>query len=505
MSDGYGRSATSPISRRQAIRLIIQTCLEEGVTDQRQIAYVLATAQHESQNFTSLEEDHGRKQAAKKGYAGNQYYEDNEIRGLSGEEYFGRGYAHLTHADNYRRLGEALGRGNELLDNPALAADPEIASRVLVVGMRDDLFTQRGRGLDHYITADNADYVNARRIVNGIDRAADIAALARAREPEIADLVASVQRYGVDLTPESEEQEPATPLQDFPLQLGDANARVFELQQYLAALNITNDAGHPLSADGDFGPSTKQAVDKYQQALGIDPQTGTVDELLFERIRSQVLQADPDFRIRTIMDLHGPLNDRILAPGDRGDAVTDVQKQLRRLDYRGNDGQPLRVNSKRLYDSDTQTAVRSFQRDENIVPANGLADEQTRDALNARAVERGLPEAIEVIRRREEARGAQQPRQESAHEGRNPAANHQGTPQPQATAPNGSFVDRYFAAIMAGDTGLADRIAIEFLQTREVQPFVQQGSLLSARQHALAVQPQPEEQQTPRQGPVMQM
>lgn len=63
MSDGYGRSATSPISADQGVRLIVWTCLEEGVTDRRQIAYVLATAQHESLGFSRLEEDYGRKQA----------------------------------------------------------------------------------------------------------------------------------------------------------------------------------------------------------------------------------------------------------------------------------------------------------------------------------------------------------------------------------------------------------------------------------------------------------
>ena len=72
MSDGYGLSGASPVTRDQAVRLIVQTCLEERVTDERQIAYVLATAQHESQNFTSLEENHGRKQAAKIGYRGGE-------------------------------------------------------------------------------------------------------------------------------------------------------------------------------------------------------------------------------------------------------------------------------------------------------------------------------------------------------------------------------------------------------------------------------------------------
>lgn len=48
-----------------------------------------------------------------------------------GENYFGRGYAHLTHRDNYQRLGRAIGRSDDLVNDPALAADPEIAAKVM--------------------------------------------------------------------------------------------------------------------------------------------------------------------------------------------------------------------------------------------------------------------------------------------------------------------------------------------------------------------------------------
>lgn len=386
MSDGYGRSAASPITSDQAVRLIVRTCLEEGVTDERQIAYVLATAQHESQNFTKPEEDYGRQQATRLGYEG-------------GEDFFGRGYAHLTHRDNYQRLGEALGRGDDFVNNPALAADPEIASRVLVVGMRDGLFTTRGLG--DYITADGVDYEGARRIINGTDRQGDIADLARNWEGQVADLVTEVQRSHATYL---ETPTTATPDADAPLQRGDANARAFELQQYLAELGITNDAGRAISPDGDFGPSTQQAVRTYQRNAGIDPATGTVDEALFDRIRGDVQQANPNFALKTITELYGPLNDNVLSRDERGDPVADLQRQLRGLDYTGADGQPLEVT--RRYNAGTEAAIRQFQRDENIEPANGRADERTRDALNARAVEQGLPEAAEAVRRREAAEAA---------------------------------------------------------------------------------------------------
>ena len=414
MSDGYGRSAASPITRDQAVRLIVRTCLEEGVTDQRQIAYVLATAEHESLNFTKPEEDYGRQQAARLGYQG-------------GEDYFGRGYAHLTHRDNYQRLGEALGRGSELADNPALAADPETASRILVRGMRDGLFTEQRLG--QFINANNADYDGARAIVNGSDRAAHIAGLARGWEGNVADLVTSVQRDGVDLTPVA----PA-PAADATLRSGDANARAFEMQQYLAALNVTGPNGRAISPDGDFGPATEHAVRNYQRGAGITPQTGTVDQALMDRMRGEVLQADPNFRLKSITDLYGPLNDRVLNTGDRGDPVADVQRQLRGLGYRDDDGL---LDVTRRYDANTQAAVRRFQRDENIEPANGIADERTRDALNARAVERGLPEAAEAVRRRQENAATPTP-QAPATEPVTPPARQPGDQRQGALQPTGT-------------------------------------------------------------------
>jgi peptidoglycan hydrolase-like protein with peptidoglycan-binding domain/predicted chitinase len=456
MSDGYGRSAVSPITRDQAVRLIVRTCMEEGVTDERQIAYVLATAEHESQNFTSPEEAHGRKQAARKGYEGN---EQDGYRG--GEEYFGRGYAHLTHWRNYQHVGGSLGRGDGLAREPVLAAEPEIASRVLVVGMRDGLFT--GRGLDDYITADNVDYLNARRIVNGTDRAADVAALARNWEPGIDDLVTSVQRHGVDLMPVPEARQA-----DTPLQRGDANARAFELQQYLAALNITNAAGQRLSPDGDFGRSTEQAVSTYQRTAGIDPPTGTVDQALFDRIRGDVLRANPDFRLKTIMDLHGPLNDGVLGPGERGDAVAELQEQLQGLGFRGSNGRPLAIS--RSYDNATLEVVRRFQDGAGIAPANGLADERTRDAINSRAVEQGLQEATEVVRRRElqDARQPQQPRDREVDQ-------RQGTHRDLPGPFNELMVDNYLAAILSGDSAAADRAAIAFARSAEGRHMEAQG------------------------------
>lgn len=89
-----------------------------------------------------------------------------------GKAWFGRGYVQLTHKDNYARAGKAL--GVDLVDNPSLAMLPEIAAQILVRGCVEGWFT--GKKLSDYLPGD---YLNARRVVNGTDRAADIARIAR--------------------------------------------------------------------------------------------------------------------------------------------------------------------------------------------------------------------------------------------------------------------------------------------------------------------------------------
>lgn len=72
---------------------------------------------------------------------------------------------------NYEKLGRAL--NINLVKNPDLALDRRTASDIIVIGMMKGLFT--GKSLYDYITPGFQDYVNARRVVNGQDRAELIA------------------------------------------------------------------------------------------------------------------------------------------------------------------------------------------------------------------------------------------------------------------------------------------------------------------------------------------
>ena len=75
--------------------------------------------------------------------------------------------------------------GVDLVANPDLALEPAIAYRILATGMREGWFT--GKKLADYLRQGRApDYVGARRIINGQDRAALIAQYARQFERALA-------------------------------------------------------------------------------------------------------------------------------------------------------------------------------------------------------------------------------------------------------------------------------------------------------------------------------
>lgn len=92
-----------------------------------------------------------------------------------GAKYTG-GKVQLTGRRNFRRLGERLGL--DLEGNPELIYDMEISTAALFTGMLEGLFT--GKKLDDYTDlSGNLDAVKARRVVNGSDKAEDIASLYR--------------------------------------------------------------------------------------------------------------------------------------------------------------------------------------------------------------------------------------------------------------------------------------------------------------------------------------
>jgi putative chitinase len=129
--------------------------------DRRWLAYALATTHHETDRTMRPIEEYGKGRGRPYGAA------DPE----TGWAYYGRGYVQLTWKENYRRMQDLL--GHALVDQPDLALRPEIAAAILFKGMTLGSFT--GRKFADYFNAAKTDWLNARRIINGMDRAAAIA------------------------------------------------------------------------------------------------------------------------------------------------------------------------------------------------------------------------------------------------------------------------------------------------------------------------------------------
>lgn len=94
-----------------------------------------------------------------------------------GARYCGRGYPQLTGRANYAHAGEAL--GVDLVNHPERALEPEIAAQVMIRGMAEGWFT--GKDLGDYLPTDTAtreQFTPARHIINGTDRAGDVAGFA---------------------------------------------------------------------------------------------------------------------------------------------------------------------------------------------------------------------------------------------------------------------------------------------------------------------------------------
>jgi putative chitinase len=92
-----------------------------------------------------------------------------------GVRYHGRGYVQLTGRGNYAKATAKL--GVDLVNHPELALGDDIAAKVMRVGMTEGWFT--GKSFASYLPASGpasfAQFKDARRIINGQDRAADIA------------------------------------------------------------------------------------------------------------------------------------------------------------------------------------------------------------------------------------------------------------------------------------------------------------------------------------------
>jgi hypothetical protein len=155
-----------------------------GWGDPRWLAYMLATAHHETG---------GTMQAVRETFAPDDEEAVNRLerawragrlptvatpywrRDVAGRSYYGRGLVQITHRENYAKMSRVTGL--DLVAEPDLALRLDVSATILVVGMTEGLFS--GLRLSDFFSGTKADWTGARKIVNGTDRAKKIAVTAR--------------------------------------------------------------------------------------------------------------------------------------------------------------------------------------------------------------------------------------------------------------------------------------------------------------------------------------
>ncbi len=153
-------------------RKIITKAKDYGVS-RKQLAYILATAYWETAHTMEPVEEAYFLQTR---YNWSDERMDKWRRdNLRYYPWHGRGFVQLTWESNYHLASGKT--GVNLIAYPQKAMDPDTAADILVKGMMEGWFTTRK--LTQYVDDDAADYMNARRVVNGTDKAEEIAALAQ--------------------------------------------------------------------------------------------------------------------------------------------------------------------------------------------------------------------------------------------------------------------------------------------------------------------------------------
>lgn len=145
--------------RRSAIA-ILEACNRHNVPDPSHQAYILATANHETNLGQIMIEKWVPTQTQRNyvGKLGNRTLAE-------AERYKGRGFVQVTGRSNYRRYGKLFDR--DFLNTPELLENPDVAADVIVLGMSVHGFTRPGFVLADLGSDGQFDFFNARGLING--------------------------------------------------------------------------------------------------------------------------------------------------------------------------------------------------------------------------------------------------------------------------------------------------------------------------------------------------
>lgn len=153
-----------PISNIQTnLPFVLDALTATGLGDKDMVLMALATIRAETGNFTPLSEFKSKFNTAPGGPPFGLYDNRSDLGNIGppdGASFKGRGYIQLTGRTNYKIHGAAIGMGNQLVTNPELANQPDIAAKLLASFLKSKEAKIR-------VALKQNDLRTARKLVNG--------------------------------------------------------------------------------------------------------------------------------------------------------------------------------------------------------------------------------------------------------------------------------------------------------------------------------------------------
>ena len=154
---------TPPSNIKANLPYVLSALENDELTDKNMLLMALSTIRAEAESFEPISEFISRFNTSPGGRPFDLYDYRRDLGNLGppdGERYRGRGFIQLTGRINYKRYGKELGLDNQLIDNPKLANEVEIAAKLLAAFLKD-----KEARINEVLL--NADFRTARRLVNG--------------------------------------------------------------------------------------------------------------------------------------------------------------------------------------------------------------------------------------------------------------------------------------------------------------------------------------------------
>jgi peptidoglycan hydrolase-like protein with peptidoglycan-binding domain len=148
---------------KENLPFVLQALADAGLADKPMVLMALATIRAETGNFTPLSEFKSKFNTAPGGPPFGLYDNRHDLGNQGppdGDSFKGRGFIQLTGRSNYQVHGAAIGLGNQLIDNPRLANQPDIAAKLLA-----SFIKSKEQAIRNALKA--GDLKKARKLVNG--------------------------------------------------------------------------------------------------------------------------------------------------------------------------------------------------------------------------------------------------------------------------------------------------------------------------------------------------